>query len=148
MCARGAWLALLGGPSTSPLAVVVKVLWVSVGLVLLIAVALGWWMRTPTYTASGVVFITEPGCLKRATVLVTLTQGSQICTVHAPPDGPGREMPCQEVGGYVHRTVNPSQGTVVGIKAQSGLARDAVAALFNGLKSFGFEAGGSACFGS
>ena len=140
--------ALLGGPSTSPLAVVMKVLWVSVGLVVLVTLGAPgwWWLHTPTYTASGLVFITEPGCLKRATVLVTLTQGSQICTVRTPSEGSSREIPCLEVGGYVRRILKPPQGTIVGIKAHTGVARDAATAVFNSLRAFGFEAGGSQCF--
>ena len=69
VCARVAYLALLGGPSTSPLGVVLDARWVPVGLVVLLAAAglLVVLLRQPTYVATGSLFIPNPA---NATVVI------------------------------------------------------------------------------
>jgi hypothetical protein len=90
-------------------------------------------------------FITEPGCLERAVVVVTLAGDPQRCTVQASPAASPLQMPCREVGAYVRRTLNPPAGAIIGLKYQ-GLSHAGSAALSDGLERHGFESGGTECW--
>jgi hypothetical protein len=153
VCTRGSNRALLGGPSTSPLAVVMKVLHISVGAAILaILGVVAWWIGLLVDAAAQsapvpkVGFITEPGCQTRAVATVTLTVRAPGCSVQAPPGGSPQDMLCQDVGAYIRRTVNPPRGAIVGILFEGGLSEQVIAALSKGLTSHGFESGGTACW--
>ena len=83
--------ALLGGPSTSPLAVAMKVLLGVVALVALMASALWWYLEAARPAPSGIVAIVDvPG-------------DYSTCSVGL--NGSLHDVPCRDVGGYLRDTL-------------------------------------------
>ena len=91
-------------------------------------------------------FITEPGCLDHALVRVSYSDRPLMCSVVESSGNSPREMTCASLGEYLRKNLNPPKGAIVGVVSAGAPSLDAMAALFDGLGSHGFEYGGTECW--
>ena len=133
LCARGAWWALLGGPSTSPLAVAMTGRWLGLGVAFVLAlVGYNWWLDLTRGARA----------LGQASAMVTLSARRVDCIVQRTGAKSGDRVPCGEVGAYLRDTLNLSRGTSVGLTALGKVNPDALASVSKDLSAHGFKIAG------
>jgi hypothetical protein len=133
VCTRGSNWALLGGPSTSPLAVAMKGRWLSLGVALVLAVVgYNWWLGLTRGARA----------LGQASAMVTLAETRVDCTVKRTDAKSGAKVPCSEVGAYLRDKFKLSPGASVGVTALGKVNPDALAALSTDLSAHGFKLAG------
>jgi hypothetical protein len=133
VCTRGSNWALLGGPSTSPLAVAMQGRWLGFGVALVLAVVgYNWWLDLTRGARA----------LGKASAMVTLSDTRADCTVKRTDAKSGDKVPCGEVSAYLRDRFNLSPGASVGLTVLGKVKPDAVAAVSNDLSTHGFKVAG------
>lgn len=88
-------------------------------------------------------FLSEPGIEKRAVAVISIWDKSPTCTVRKNPRDPGRDIPCEQVGGYLLDDLKIPCGAFVGTAAEGRFNLEGYRALINGMSSEDFDSAGS-----
>jgi hypothetical protein len=123
-------VALLGGPSTAPLAVAMRGRWLGFGIALVLGVVgYKWWLDLTRGARA----------LGHASAMVTVSDDHTACTVRRYGETPGSSVPCDQVGSYLRDKLNLSAGASVGITATGKVSPDAVTAISQELSAHGLK---------